>query len=50
MIGSAVGLSFNDFVVNLAPICVVIMAVTMIPIYLIWGRQPDRDRRNRVDA
>ena len=38
MIGSAVGLSFNDFLVNLAPVCVVIMAVTLVPIYFIWGR------------
>ncbi len=39
MIGSAVGLSFMDFVINLAPIVVIILPVTMIPIYLIWGRK-----------
>ena len=38
MIGSAVGLSFNDFLVNLTPVCVVIMAATLVPIYFIWGR------------
>ncbi len=38
MIGSAVGLSFNDFLLNLAPITPVIMLVTMIIIYFIWGR------------
>jgi len=38
MIGSAVGLTFNDFVVNLAPVIVVVMAATLIPIYFIWGR------------
>jgi len=38
MIGSATGLAFNDFAYNLAPVIVVIMAVTLIPIYLIWGR------------
>lgn len=38
MIGSATGLAFNDFAYNLAPVTVVIMAVTLIPIYLIWGR------------
>ncbi len=50
MIGSAVGLSFNDFVVNLAPICVVIMAATMVPIYLIWGRRltTTEESRRRV--
>jgi Na+/H+ antiporter NhaD/arsenite permease-like protein len=50
MIGSAVGLSFNDFVVNLAPVCVVIMAVTLVPIYLIWGRRltATEESRRRV--
>lgn len=38
MIGSAVHLNFVDFVVNLAPIVLVIMAATLIPIYLIYGR------------
>ena len=39
MIGSAVGLSFNDFLFNLAPITLVLVPLTMIPIYLIWGRR-----------
>ncbi len=38
MIGSATGLTFNDFAYNLSPVVLVIMAVTLIPIYLIWGR------------
>lgn len=38
MIGSAVGFSFNDFIWNLAPITLVILPLTLIPIYLIWGR------------
>lgn len=38
MIGSAVGLSFNDFLLNMAPIMPVILAVSMIIIYVIWGR------------
>ena len=38
MIGSATGLTFNDFAYNLLPVIVVIMAVTLIPIYFIWGR------------
>jgi len=38
MIGSAVGLSFNDFLFNLAPITPVIMLPTMIIIYFVWGR------------
>jgi Na+/H+ antiporter NhaD/arsenite permease-like protein len=38
MIGSAVGLTFNDFALNLSPVIVVVLAVTMVPLYLIWGR------------
>ena len=38
MIGSAVGLTFNDFLFNLAPIIPLIMLVTLIVIYLVWGR------------
>ena len=38
MIGSAVGLSFNDFIFNLAPIAVLILLVLIAPLYLIWGR------------
>ncbi len=38
MIGSAVGLSFNDFLINLAPITPLILIITMGFIYVIWGR------------
>ena len=38
MIGSAVGLTFNDFLINLAPITLVIFPITLFVIYLIWGR------------
>jgi len=38
MIGSAVGLSFNDFVINLAPIAVLILLLFLLPLYFIWGR------------
>jgi Na+/H+ antiporter NhaD/arsenite permease-like protein len=38
MIGSAVNLSFNDFLLNLAPIVPVILTVTLGVIYVIWGR------------
>ncbi len=50
MIGSAVGLSFNDFLVNLGPVCVVIMAVTLVPIYFLWGRglNATEESRRRV--
>ena len=43
MIGSAVGLTFNDFVVALAPVIVVILFATLVPIYFIWGRKLHAD-------
>jgi len=50
MIGSAVGLSFNDFLVHLAPITLVILPLTLTPIYLIWGRrmQAIPEKRSKV--
>lgn len=39
MIGSSVGLTFNDFVVNLAPVIVVVMAATLVPLYFIWRKE-----------
>jgi Na+/H+ antiporter NhaD/arsenite permease-like protein len=38
LIGSLVGLDFNSFIYNLAPIVVVILAVQTVMIHLIWGR------------
>jgi len=39
IIGSAVGLTFMDFVWNVAPVIPIIMVVTLIPIRLIYGEQ-----------
>ncbi|MCL4471410.1 MAG: ArsB/NhaD family transporter [Gammaproteobacteria bacterium] len=39
MIGSATGLGFNDFLFNLAPLALVVFILTLIPLYLIWGRK-----------
>jgi Na+/H+ antiporter NhaD/arsenite permease-like protein len=39
MIGSAAQLTFNDFLFNLGPVAAVVMALTIIPIYFIWGRK-----------
>ncbi|MBK8510113.1 MAG: ArsB/NhaD family transporter [Candidatus Competibacter sp.] len=39
MIGSATGLTFNDFAWNLAPVVIVVQLVTLIPIFFIWGRK-----------
>ncbi|MCZ2146631.1 MAG: ArsB/NhaD family transporter [Bryobacterales bacterium] len=38
MIGSAVGLTFNDFVFNLTPVILIVMGATLIPIYFLWRR------------
>ncbi|OOZ12324.1 hypothetical protein BOW35_12600 [Solemya velum gill symbiont] len=50
MIGSATNLGFNDFFLNLAPIAVVILVVTMFPIYIFWGRhlQAQPELRQKV--
>ena len=50
MIGSAVGLSFNDFIFNLAPIVLVILPMMLIPIYLIWGKSLVTDEKNRLQV
>jgi Na+/H+ antiporter NhaD/arsenite permease-like protein len=47
MIGSAVGLSFNDFLLNLGPVVVLILVLTLLPIYLIWGRKLHTSEENR---
>ncbi len=36
MIGSAVGLTFNDFLVHLTPVVLVVIAVTLAPVFYIW--------------
>ena len=50
MIGSAVGLTFNQFLLNLAPITPVILAVTLGIIYLVWGRSMEAspEARERI--
>jgi len=48
MIGSATGLTFNDFAIGLTPIIIVIFVATMVPLYYIWGRHlvaTDENRR-----
>jgi Na+/H+ antiporter NhaD/arsenite permease-like protein len=39
LIGSLVGLSFNQFLQNLAPIILLIMAVQALTTHLLWGRK-----------
>jgi len=39
LIGSATGLTFNDFALNLAPVIVVIQAVTIAIFHVVYGRK-----------
>jgi len=50
LIGGQVGLTFNDFVMNLAPVIVVVLIVHVISIHFIWGRTMTAaaDQRARV--
>src|SRR5947208_505650 len=52
IIGSAAHLSFNDFVVALTPVIVVVMAVQLLATHLIWGRamRASPEARARVMA
>lgn len=47
MIGSAVGLSFNDFLFNLGPIVAALLPAMLLPIYMIWGRNLTTSPQNR---
>ena len=47
MIGSATGLTFNDFAIHLTPVILVIFVATMIPIYYYWGRHLVATEENR---
>jgi Na+/H+ antiporter NhaD/arsenite permease-like protein len=52
MIGSATGLTFNDFAYALTPVIIVIMAATLVPLYFVWGRHlhaADDDRRRVME-
>jgi Na+/H+ antiporter NhaD/arsenite permease-like protein len=48
MIGSTARLTFNDFLFNLGPVAVVVMALMLIPIYFIWGRKLHAAPENRA--
>src|SRR3954465_3668011 len=38
LIGSLVGLSFNQFLIHLTPVIVVVMAAQLVMIHLLWGK------------
>lgn len=47
MIGSAVGLSFMDFVNNIGPVALLSFIATLVPIYLIWRNSLEASDHNR---
>ena len=48
LIGSAVGFSFMDFVVNIAPIAFIILIVITVFFDLVWGRNFKASMRDRA--
>ena len=48
MIGSLAGLNFNAFVIHLAPVIVVVMAVQALMVHLVWGRALKSDPARQV--
>src|SRR5438270_5443537 len=52
IIGSAANLSFNDFVIHLTPVIVMVMAAQLLLTHLIWGAKlwATREARARVMA
>ncbi len=47
MIGSATGLTFNDFAIHLTPIILLVFIATMVPLYYVWGRHLRATEENR---
>lgn len=48
LIGSAVGLSFMDFVYNVGPISVIIMIIMIVFFDLLWGRKMQASLKDRA--
>lgn len=50
LIGSAANIPFNDFIINLGPVVVVIFLATLLPIYLMWGRKLHATDEKRAEV
>jgi Na+/H+ antiporter NhaD/arsenite permease-like protein len=48
LIGSQVGLSFNQFVINLTPVILVVMVVQAVIIHLVWGKDLKAAKANQA--
>ena len=52
LIGSQVGLTFNDFVFHLTPVIIIVMVVQAVIIHILWGKdlKASHDAEDRVMA
>lgn len=50
MIGSAASLNFNDFLSNLAPVAILILALFLIASWWIWGRHLSANLEHRAQV
>lgn len=50
LIGSAAHLSFNDFIINLAPVIVPVMAVQALITHLVWGKNMHATPQARAEV
>ncbi|WP_200808690.1 SLC13 family permease [Tistlia consotensis] len=48
IIGSATGLGFNAFILNVAPVIVLILAVQLVTTHLFWGRKMHAEPQARA--
>jgi Na+/H+ antiporter NhaD/arsenite permease-like protein len=48
MIGSLAGLSFNGFLLNVAPAAVLVLGAQVLMIHLLWGRATEATIENRL--
>ncbi len=48
LIGSSAGLDFNAFLVNLAPVAVLVLAAQMLMVHAIWGRKLNATPESRT--
>jgi Na+/H+ antiporter NhaD/arsenite permease-like protein len=48
LIGSQVGLSFNQFVIHLTPVIIVVMVVQALVIHLLWGKDLRSTREHQA--
>ncbi len=48
MIGSRAGLSFNDFLLNVAPAALLVLAAQLLMVHALWGRATPTSTENRL--